>query len=66
MIFVKLTRVLAAVFAIWLFCHLVYSLGRKSAVARPGSEDGTGNTRRKFVKSSVVEKANEADDEKES
>ena len=64
-IFVKVIRVLAAVFAIWLIYHLVYSLGRRKATGRPGMEDDAGNTRRKFVKSSIVEDG-EAGDEEES
>ena len=50
MIFIKLIKVLAAVFAIGLIIHLLFSAGKKSKSTRRG---------RKFVKSSVIEKKDE-------
>ena len=50
MLFIKLIRVLAAVLAIGLICHLLFSTGKKS--------ESTGR-RRKFVKSSVIEEKDE-------
>ena len=66
MIFIKLIRVLAVALAVWLTLHLLYSLGRKKAMAQPGGKDRAGNIHRKFVKSSVVEKQDHADDEGQS
>ena len=66
MIFIKLIRVLAVAFGVWLILHLLYSLVRKKAMARPGGKDRSGNMRRKFVKSSVVEKQSQTDDEGQS
>jgi len=56
-IFIKLIRILAAVLAIGLICHLFYSAGKKS--------ESTGR-RRKFVKSSVIEKKDETGSEDKS
>ena len=66
MIFIKLIRVLAVALAVWLVLHLLYCLGRKKAMSRPGGKDRAGNVRRKFVKSSVVEKQSRTDDEGQS
>ena len=63
-IFIKLIRVLAVALAVWLILHLLYSLGRKKAVS--GGKDGADNVRRRFVKSSVVEKQSRSDDEGQS
>ena len=63
MIFIKLIRVLAVALAVWLILHLLYSLGRKKAIPRPGARDAAGNVNRKFVKSSIIEKT---DDEEQS
>ena len=49
-IFIKLIRVLAAVLAIGLICHLLFSAGKKS---------GSTGRRKKFVKSSVIEEKDE-------
>jgi len=56
-IFIKLFRVLAAVLAIGLICHLLFSAGKKS---------GSTGRRRKFVKSSVIKKKGETPDEENS
>ena len=56
-IFIKLIRVLAAVLAIGLICHLLFSAGKKS---------GSTGRRRKFVKSSVIEKKDETGHEENS
>jgi hypothetical protein len=65
-IFIKLIRVLAIALAVWLILHLLYSLGRKKAMSRPGGKDRAGNAHRKFVKSSIVEKQSRTDDEGQS
>ena len=57
MLFIKLIRVLAAVLAIGLICHLLFSTGKKS--------ESTGR-RRKFVKSSVIEEKDETGHEENS
>ena len=57
MIFIKLIRVLAAVLAIGLICHLLFSAGKKRESTRRG---------RKFVKSSVLEKQDETPDKENS
>ncbi len=49
-LFIKLIRVLAAVLAVGLICHLLFSTGKKSESTR---------RRRKFVKSSVIEEKDE-------
>ena len=54
MLFIKLIRVLAAVVAIGLICHLLFSAGKKS---------GSTGRRKKFVKSSVIEEKGETSDE---
>ena len=66
MIFIKLIRVLAVAFGMWLILHLLYSLARKKAMSRPGGKDRAGNVHRKFVKSSVVEKQSRTDAEGQS
>lgn len=53
MLFIRLIRILAAVLAIGLICHLLYSTGKKN---------GSTRHRRKFVKSSVIEKSDETSD----
>ena len=63
MIFVKLIRVLAAVLAIWLICHLLYCLGKKNRMVRQNTQADAGHSNRKFVQSSVIEEKNEADDD---
>ena len=57
MIFIKLIKVLVAVFAIGLIFHLLFSTGKKSKSTRRD---------RKFVKSSVIEKKDETSDEENS
>jgi len=54
--FIKLLRVLAAVLAIGLICHLLFSAGKKS---------GSTGRRRKFVKSSVIKKKDETSESEE-
>jgi len=49
-LFIKLLRVLAAVFITGLICHLLFSTGKKS---------GSTGRGRKFVRSSVIEKKGE-------
>ncbi len=56
MIFIKLIKVLAAVFAIGLIIHLLFSTGKKSKSTRRG---------RKFVKSSVIKKKDEIPESEE-
>ena len=56
MIFIKLIRVLAAVLAIGLIFHLLFSTGKKSKSTRE---------RRKFVKSSVIKKKDETPESEE-
>ena len=56
-LFIKLIRVLAAVLAIGLICHLLFSAGKKS---------GSTRRHRKFVRSSVIEKKDETSDEENS
>lgn len=51
-----LIGILAAAFAIWLICHLLYVLGMKNKMARPSMEDDSDNVGRKFVESSIVER----------
>ncbi len=63
-IFIKLIRILAVVLAIGLVCHLLYSAGKKSTATRQRRQGG--KERRKFVKSSVIEKKNETSDKKNS
>jgi len=62
--FIKLIRALTAVLAIWLIWRLLHSLGKRGAGSRVGIHDA-GNTRRKFVESSVVDKesSNRSEDE---
>ena len=66
MIFIRLIRVLAIALAVWLTLHLLYSLGRKKRMSRPSAKGRSGNVRRKFVKSSVVEEQSQTDDEGQS
>ena len=56
MIFIKLIKVLAAIFAIGLIFHLLFSTGKKSKSTRRD---------RKFVKSSVLEKKDETPESEE-
>ncbi len=56
MIFIKLIKVLAAILAIGLICHLLFSASKKSKSTRE---------RRKFVKSSVIEKKDETPESEE-
>ena len=65
MIFIKLIRVLAAVLAIWLICHLLYCLGKKNRMARQNAQDDAGHSNRKFVQSSIIEEKSETDDQRE-
>ncbi len=57
MIFIKLVRVLGAGLVAGLICHLLYSAGKKSIATKQRRQ--TSGTRRKFVRSSVIEKRDE-------
>jgi hypothetical protein len=61
----KLIRVLAVVFFVWLVWYLLYSMVRK-AVFRQSMRNAADKTRRKYVKSSVVEEETERGDGEES
>ncbi len=55
-VFIKLIKVLAAVVVVGLIFHLLFSTGKKSKPARG---------RKKFVKSSVIEKKDETSESEE-
>lgn len=53
--FLKLIRVLAVVFSIWLIWHLLYTFGKKAIASHDGTQNAADKSHRKFVKSSVVD-----------
>ena len=63
MILIKLFRVLAAVLAIGLVCHLLCSAAKKSMTARPRKKDSKAH--RKFVESSVIKRKDETPESEE-
>jgi len=62
-ILIKLFRVLAAVLAIGLVCHLLCIAAKKSMTARPRKKDSKAD--RKFVESSVIERKDETPESEE-
>jgi len=62
-IFIKLFRVLTAVLAIGLICHLLCSVAKKNMTTRPRKKDSKAD--RKFVESSVIERKDETPESEE-
>jgi len=65
-IFVKLIRILAGIFVIWLIFHSLHQLIRKNKTAHTINQGDNSHTRRKFVESHIVERSSQTDDETQS
>ena len=66
MIFVKLIRILAVIFAVWLIFHTLNWLRGKNAKVRTMRQGDNGHTRRKSVESRIVESTSQPDDKAQS
>lgn len=66
MIFVKLIRILAAIFAFWLILHILHRLLGKNTTKRTTRQGDNGRKSRKFVESHIVEKTDQTDEKTKS